>query len=70
MIAPDGGVRLEPFHVVLGIAATEEGLSVTARASQDLVVNVARGGAIAIVMIAHPDLLDTRGGQGRDSPAS
>jgi hypothetical protein len=70
VIAPDGGVRFEPFHVVLGIAATEEGLSVTARASQNVVVNVARGGAIAIVMIAHPDFLDSRGGQGRDSPAS
>ena len=70
VIAPDGGVRLEPFHVVLGIAPTEEGLSLTGRASQDLVVNVARGGAIAIVMITHPDFLDTRGGQGRDSPAS
>ena len=70
MVSPDGAVRLEPFHVVLGIVATKEGLSVTGRASQDRVVNVARGGGIAVVMIAHPDFLDTRGGQGRDSPAS
>ena len=70
VMAPDGGVRLEPFHVVLGMAATEEGLSVTGRASREQVVNVARGGGIAVVMIAHPDLLDSRGGQGRDSPPS
>jgi hypothetical protein len=70
VIAPDGGVLLEPFHVVLGIAPTQDGLSVTGRASQDLVVNVARGGGIAVVMIAHPDFLDSRGGQSRDSPAS
>ncbi|HZJ55431.1 MAG TPA: hypothetical protein VFD38_14930, partial [Myxococcaceae bacterium] len=70
VLAPDGGVRLHPLHVVLGIAPTEEGLSVTARASEDRVVNVARGGGIAVVMTAHPDSLDSRGGLGRDSPAS
>lgn len=70
VIVPDDGVRLEAFHVVLGIAPTEEGLSVTGRASLDQVVNVARGGGIAVVMIAHPDLLDTWGAQGPDSPGS
>ncbi|HZX43824.1 MAG TPA: hypothetical protein VFE93_18440 [Myxococcaceae bacterium] len=70
VIAPDGGVRLEPFYVVLGLAPTEEGLSLTARASQEQVVNVARRGGIAVVMIAHPDLLDSRGEQGGNSPAS
>ncbi|RPH68239.1 MAG: hypothetical protein EHM78_19560 [Myxococcaceae bacterium] len=70
VLAPDGGVRLQPLHVVLGIAATEEGLSVTGRASEDRVVNVARGGGIAVVMTAHPDSLDSGGGLGRDSPAS
>ncbi|HVP62985.1 MAG TPA: hypothetical protein VMT11_20685 [Myxococcaceae bacterium] len=69
VLAPDGGVRLEPFYVVLGLAATEEGLSLTGRASQEQVVNVARRGGIAVVMIAHPDFLDSRGGQGRDSSA-
>ncbi|HZW88250.1 MAG TPA: hypothetical protein VFF12_04160, partial [Myxococcaceae bacterium] len=70
VIAAGDRISLETFHVVLGIAATEEGLSVTGRASQDKVVNVARGGGIAVVMIAHPDFLDSRGGQARDSPAS
>ena len=70
VVAADGGIRLEPFHVVLGLAATEEGLSLTARASPEPVVNVARRGGIAVVMIAHPDSLDRRGGSGRDSAAS
>ncbi|HUM13174.1 MAG TPA: hypothetical protein VLT82_19660 [Myxococcaceae bacterium] len=70
VLAPDGGVRLEPFYVVLGLAPTEEGLSLTGRASQQQVVNVARQGGLAVVMIAHPDLLDSHGGQGQDSPAS
>ncbi len=70
VLAPDGGVRFEPFYVVLGLAPTEEGLSLTGRASQEQVVNVARRGGIAVVMIAHPDFLDSHGGQGRDSPAS
>jgi hypothetical protein len=56
--------------VVLGLAATDEGLSLTARASQDQVVNVARRGGIAVVMLAHPDSLDSRGAPGRDSAAS
>jgi hypothetical protein len=59
VLAPDGGVHLEPFYVVLGLAPTEEGLSLTARASQDQVVNVARRGGLAVVMVAHPDFLDS-----------
>ena len=59
-LAADGGVRLEPFYVVLGLAPTEEGLSLTARASQEPVVNVARRGGLAVVMVAHPDSLDSR----------
>ncbi len=70
VLAADGGVRLEPFYVVLGLAPTEEGLSLTARASQEQVVNVARRGGIAVVMVAHPEFLDSRGGQGRSSPVS
>ena len=69
-LAPDGAMRLHSLHVVLGIAPTEEGLSVTGRASEDQVVNVARGGGIAVVMTAQHDSLDTGGGLGRDSPAS
>ena len=42
----------------------------TGRASPDPVVNVARGGGIAVVMIAAPEVLDSGGGQSRDSPAS
>ncbi|MGZ6070727.1 MAG: hypothetical protein ACXWK8_05885 [Myxococcaceae bacterium] len=59
VLAPDGGVHLEPFYVVLGLAPTEEGLSLTARASQEPVVNVARRGGLAVVMVAHPDFLDS-----------
>lgn len=59
-LAADGGVHLEPFHVVLGLAPTEEGLSLTARASQEQVVNVARRGGLAVVMVAHPEVLDSR----------
>jgi len=70
VLAPDGGVRLEPFYVVLGLATTDEGLSLTARASPEQVVNVARRGGIAVVMVAHPDFLDTQGAGSRDSPAS
>lgn len=70
VLVPDGGVRLEPFYVVLGLAPTEEGLSLTARASQEQVVNVARQGGIAVVMVAHPVSLDSPGALGRDSPAS
>ena len=68
--APDGSVALETMHVVLGMFATEEGLSLTGRASCDPVVNVARRGGIVVVMIAHPDSLDSRGAHARDSPAS
>jgi hypothetical protein len=70
VLFPDGSVRLHSLHVVLGIAPSEEGLSLTGRASEDQVVNVARGGGIAVVMTAHPDSLDTEGGLSRDSPAS
>ncbi|HET9037158.1 MAG TPA: hypothetical protein VFN45_13170 [Myxococcaceae bacterium] len=70
VLAPDGCIRLHPLHVVLGIAPTVEGLSVTGRASEDQVVNVARGGGIAVVMTADLDSLDSGRGLGRDSPAS
>ncbi len=59
VLAPDGGVRPERFYAVLGLVPTDEGLSLTARASQDPVVNVARRGGIAVVMTAHPEFLDT-----------
>jgi hypothetical protein len=70
VLDPEGAIRQEQLHVVLGMVATEEGLSLTARASLDPVVNVARGGGIVVVMIAAPESLDSGGGQGRDSPAS
>lgn len=47
--SPDGKIRLEPFYVVTGFAATRDGLAVLGRASKESVVNVSRkGGLIAI----------------------
>lgn len=45
----DGRVRLEPYYVVTGFAATRDGMAVLGRASRESVVNVSRkGGLIAI----------------------
>lgn len=45
----DGRVRLEPYYVVTGFAATRDGMAVLGRASKESVVNVSRrGGLIAI----------------------
>jgi len=47
-----GGVRIEPFHVVMGFAPTEYGLGILGRASQKQVVNVAQRGGMCGVLIA------------------
>ena len=47
--APGGRIRLDPYYVVTGFAATPDGLAVLGRASRESVVNVSRkGGLIAI----------------------
>ena len=45
-----GRVHAEPFYAVMGFASTRDGLSVTGRASQKQVVNVAQRGGICVVM--------------------
>ena len=59
----DGTVQVEPFHVVMGFAATQYGLSILGRASQKQVVNVAQRGGLCAVMTAHlPRLSEAFGG--------
>jgi hypothetical protein len=53
VIGPDGRVHIEPFHVVMGFAATAHGVAVLGRASQKQVVNVAQRGGMCGVMIGH-----------------
>jgi hypothetical protein len=54
VIGPDGKVHVEPFHVVMGFAATPNGVAILGRASQKQVVNVAQRGGMCGVMIGHP----------------
>lgn len=54
VIGPDGRVHVEPFHVVMGFAATRDGVAILGRASQKQVVNVAQRGGMCSVMIGHP----------------
>ncbi len=49
-----GGVAHEPYFVVLGFATSTYGMAILGRASQQHVVNVARRGGIAVVVIGHP----------------
>jgi hypothetical protein len=66
VIGPDGGVHVEPFHVVMGFAATRDGVAILGRASQKQVVNVALRGGMCGVMIGHaPGRL-----YGPDTPAA
>jgi hypothetical protein len=53
VVGPDGAVHLEPFHVVMGFAATRYGVAILGRASQKQVVNVAQRGGMCGVMIGH-----------------
>jgi hypothetical protein len=54
VIGPDGRIHVEPFHVVMGFAATRDGVAILGRASQKQVVNVAQRGGMCGVMIGHP----------------
>jgi hypothetical protein len=51
VIGPDGVVHTEPFHVVMGFAATQYGVAILGRASQKQVVNVAQRGGMCVVFI-------------------
>lgn len=56
VVSPEGRVFDEPFYVVMGFAATENGLGTMCRVSQKHVVNVAQHGGMAAVLIARqPD---------------
>jgi hypothetical protein len=52
VLGPDGAVHIEPFHTVMGFAASEDGVAVLARASQKQVVNVAQHGGICGVLVS------------------
>ncbi len=54
VVGPDGKIHFEPFHVVMGFAATRDGVAILGRASQKQVVNVAQRGGMCGVMIGHP----------------
>ncbi len=60
VLGADGHVQDESFFFVLGLTPTDDGLSVPARASQKLVVNVARRGGVVVAAVAHG--LDTSRG--------
>jgi hypothetical protein len=51
VVGPDGRVHSEPFHVVMGFAATQYGVAILGRASQKQVVNVAQRGGMCVVFI-------------------
>jgi hypothetical protein len=53
VVGPDGAVHPEPFHVVMGFAATRDGVAILGRASQKQVVNVAQRGGMCGVMVGH-----------------
>ena len=54
VLGADGHVHVEPFFTVMGFAASRDGLSVLARASQKQVVNVANRGGLATLAVGHP----------------
>jgi hypothetical protein len=49
----DGVVTFDPCYVVMGFAATRDGLAILGRASSQQVVNVAQRGGLVPVMIGH-----------------
>jgi hypothetical protein len=53
VVGADGAVHVEPFHTVMGFAASPDGVAVLARASQKQVVNVAQHGGICGVLVSH-----------------
>jgi uncharacterized circularly permuted ATP-grasp superfamily protein len=52
VLGPDGAVHSEPFYVVMGFAASDDGVAIVARASQKQVVNVAQHGGLCAVMVS------------------
>jgi hypothetical protein len=54
VVGPDGTIHSEPFHVVMGFAATQYGVAITVRASQKQVVNVAQRGGMCVVLVGRP----------------
>lgn len=52
VVGPEGRVFDEPFYVVMGFAATENGLGTMCRVSQKHVVNVAQHGGMAALLVA------------------
>jgi hypothetical protein len=54
VISPDGQVRSEPFHIVMGFAPTQYGVALLGRASQKQVVNVAQRGGLFVVFVGRP----------------
>jgi hypothetical protein len=52
VLGPDGAVHREPFYVVMGFAASDDGIAIVARASQKQVVNVAQHGGLCGVMVS------------------
>jgi len=53
VIGPGGAVHSEPFYTVMGVAASENGVAILARASQKQVVNVAQHGGLCGVLVSH-----------------
>jgi len=53
VLGPDGTIHVEPFYVVMGFAASQDGVAILARASQKQVVNVARHGGLCGVLVSH-----------------
>ena len=51
VVGPEGAIHTEPFHVVMGFAATQYGVAILGRASQKQVVNVAQRGGMCVVFI-------------------
>lgn len=48
-----GGISMEPFYVVMGVAPSRYGMAILGRASQKQVVNVAQRGGIIPVVVGH-----------------
>ncbi|HEX3233983.1 MAG TPA: hypothetical protein VHR41_07280 [Gemmatimonadales bacterium] len=53
VLGPEDAVHTEPFYVVMGFAASDDGIAILARASQKQVVNVAQHGGLCGVMVSH-----------------
>jgi hypothetical protein len=47
-----GGLRVEPFYIVMGFAPSRYGVGLVARTSQSAVVSVAQRGGMCAVMVS------------------